>query len=119
MKIFLSLFVLFAVTGTGFSQAIDGDWTGSVIGPEGEFPIAFTFMAEGSTLTGSTTGFDGTQVPIEDGQIDGENLSFSVTMDFGGMPFTLSYSGIVAQDEIMVTGDAFGMPFEFVLTRAE
>jgi len=51
----------------------------------------FNFKADGAMLTGSTLGFDGAEVPIKDGKIDGNNISFTVTFDFGGMPFVLSY----------------------------
>jgi hypothetical protein len=42
-----------------------------------------------------------------------------VTFDFGGMPFMLSYKGIVGSDQIKMSGDAFGMPFEFELKKSK
>ena len=35
------------------------------------------------------------EIAIKDGKIDGANISFSITLDFGGMPFMLSYKGVV------------------------
>ena len=64
-------------------------------------------------------GFDGSEVPIQDGKIDGNTITFTVTFDFGGMPFMLSYKGVVSSDQIKMSGDAFGMPFEFVLKKAK
>ena len=100
-----------------YGADVDGKWTGSVQGPAGEFSVAFAFKADGNALTGSTTGFDGAEVPIMDGKIDGNNISFTVTFDFGGMPLTLAYKGIVSANEIKISGDAGGMPFEFVLKK--
>ena len=117
MKIFASIGILIIVAGMAYGADVDGKWTGSVQGPAGEFPVAFTFKADGSTLTGSTTGFDGADVPIKDGKIEGSNITFTVTFDFGGMPLTLAYKGIVSTDEIKISGDAGGMPFEFVLKK--
>jgi hypothetical protein len=99
--------------------ALDGTWAGTVGGPQGEFPVSFTFKADGARLTGSTVGFDGTPVPIKDGKIDGSNISYTVSIDFGGMPFDMTYKGVVASDEIKMSGDAFGMPFDFVLKKAK
>jgi len=119
MRFFALGLVLLLLTVTAYAADVDGKWSGSVQGPQGEFPIAFTFKADGSKLTGSTTGFDGSEVPIMDGKVDGKNISFTVTFDFGGMPFMLSYKGVVSPDEIKMSGDAAGMPFEFVLKKAK
>jgi hypothetical protein len=113
------MLLLFIVGVTAYAADVDGTWTGSVAGPQGEFPVTFKFKAEGTTLTGSTMGFDGSEVAISDGKIDGNSITFNVTFDFGGMPFTLSYKGVVASDQIKMSGEAFGMPFEFVLKKAK
>ncbi len=119
MRRFVSLIILITVAATAYAADVDGQWTGTVSGPAGEFPVAFTFKADGNTLTGTTTGFDGAEVPIKDGKIDGQKITFTVTFDFGGMPFLLSYQGVVSPDQIKISGDAGGMPFEFVLKKAK
>jgi hypothetical protein len=119
MKIVASIVMLFLLTAAAYAADVDGKWAGSVAGPQGEFPVAFTFKSEGAKLTGSTVGFDGTEVEIKDGKIEGNNISFTVTFDFGGMPFMLSYKGVVASDQIKMTGEAAGMPFEFLLKKAK
>ena len=119
MKLFAIASVFLLLTIPAYAAEVDGKWTGSVQGQGGEFPVAFTFKADGSKLTGSTTGFDGAEVPIMDGKVDGKNISFTVTFDFGGMPFPLSYRGVVSPDEIKMSGDAAGMPFEFVLKKSK
>jgi hypothetical protein len=100
-----------------YAADVDGKWSGTVQSPMGDLPVAFTFKADGAKLTGTTTGFDGGEVQISDGKVDGNTITFTVTFDFGGMPFMLSYKGIVAANEIKMSGDAFGMPFEFVLKK--
>ena len=57
------------------------------------------------------------EIPITDGKVDGNNISFTVNLDFG-MPFMLTYTGVVSGSELKVKGDAAGMPFEFVLKKA-
>jgi hypothetical protein len=43
-----------------------------------------------------------------------------VTFDFGGgMPFTLSYKGLVSAEQIKMSSDVFGTPVEFVLKKAK
>ena len=103
-----------------FAADVDGKWNGTVTTPQGEIPVTFNFKADGTMLTGSTLGFDGAEVPIKDGKIDGNNISFTVTFDFGGMPFVLSYKGVLASsEELKITADAFGMPIEFTLKKSK
>ena len=84
----------------------------------GPVTVAFTFKADGAMLSGSTTGPDGGETAIKLGKVDGDRISFSVDLDFGGMPLTLEYKGIVSADQIKMTADFMGMPFEFVVKKA-
>ncbi len=117
MKVLVLATMLFLVTAPAFAAEVDGKWAGTVAGPGGDTPVAFTFKADGTKLTGSTTGLDGAEIQIADGKIDGNNITFKLTYDFGGMPFELSYKGVVSAEEIKLTADFAGMPFEFVLKK--
>jgi hypothetical protein len=96
---------------------VDGKWNGSMSTPGGDFPVVFTFKADGAALTGTTTGPEG-DVKISEGKIYGNNLSFNVTFDFGGMPLTMSYKGVMAKDEIKFTIEVMGMPLEVTVKKA-
>jgi hypothetical protein len=117
MRILLCVALLSAFCVTAYAADVDGSWTGSVTTPQGEIPVSFKFKAEGSALTGTTLGLDGAEVQIKDGKIDGNTITFTVTFDFGGMPFVLSYKGEVGSGQIKMTADALGMPLEFVLKK--
>jgi len=108
---------LVLLAASAFGASPDGKWKGSVSTPNGDFPVAFTFKADGATLNGSMLGMDGMEIPIKDGKVDGDNITFTVTLDFGGMPFLLSYKGAVSDEEIKFTGEAAGMPFEFTVKK--
>jgi hypothetical protein len=101
-----------------FAADVDGKWTGTMSTPNGDVPVNFTFKADGATLNGSTMGPDGAEVPIKEGKVDGNNISFSITFDFQGMPFTMNYKGAVDKDQIKFTIDVFGMPLELLVKRA-
>ena len=64
MKSFTLALAFLLLTATAYAADVDGKWSGTVQGPMGDFPVAFTFKADGAKLTGSTTGFDGAEVPI-------------------------------------------------------
>jgi hypothetical protein len=118
MKLYAMVLGLLLVAAPAFAADVDGKWAGSISTPMGDLPVQYEFKAEGATLTGTTIGFDGTSVPIKDGKVDGNNISFTVTLDFGGMSLDLTYKGVVSPSEIKITGDFMGMPFEFTVKKA-
>ena len=106
------------MTASAFAADVDGKWTGTMNTPMGDVPVAFTFKADGATLNGSTSGPDGMEVKIAEGKVAGSNVSFSVTFDFGGMPLTMNYKGVMASNEIKFTIDVFGMPLELTVKKS-
>ncbi len=63
-------------------------------------------------------GMDGSDIAIKDGMIDGANISFWLSIDMGGNALKLTYKGVVSADQIKISGEAGGMPFEFVVKKA-
>lgn len=116
IRLLLATFALLA--SSAFAADIDGKWAGSVDTPNGPVNVGYTFKADGAALTGTTIGPDGMEVKISNGKIDGAKLSFDVALDFGGMPFTLSYTGVLAGDTLTLTADFGGMPFEIKVKKA-
>ncbi len=106
------------LAGSVFAADVDGKWAGTMSTPNGDVPVGFTFKADGATLNGSTAGPDGAEVKISDGKVDGANITFTVSFDFGGMPLILNYKGAVAKDQIKFTIEVAGMPFELTVKRA-
>ncbi len=98
---------------------IDGKWTGSIDTPMGAIQITCTFKADGATLVGSMSGIDGSEVPIKYGKIDGDKISYVISLDFGGMPLEFNYTGVVHGDSLQMSSDFMGMPFMFTLKRTQ
>jgi hypothetical protein len=121
-KVLFSLFMLAAVllaATPAHAADVDGRWAGSIDTPMGAINVGFTFKADGAALSGSQTGMDGMDVPIKNGKVDADRISFVVTLDFGGMTFDLNYTGVVKPDNIVITADFMGMPFSFTVTKAK
>jgi len=58
-------------------------------------------------------------VPIADGKVSGDDISFSVTLDFGGNSVTQKYTGKIAGNEIKFKREGGpGQPIEFVAKRS-
>ena len=117
MKVYAWLMVMLLFAAPAIAGDVDGKWSGNLATPNGDIAVGFDFKSDGATLTGSTTGPDGSQLPIKNGKIDGNKIAFTVTIDFGGMMFDLGYSGVVSPAEIKMTIDFAGMPFEFTVKK--
>jgi hypothetical protein len=113
----LMLSVLLLATAPAFAADVDGTWTGSLDTPNGPVPLSFTFKAEGDKLTGSTASPDGQSVPLKDGKIEGDKISFSFDVDFGQGPFTFNYTGVVSKTELKLHSDFMGNPIDFTLKK--
>jgi hypothetical protein len=91
-----------------------GTWTGDQPGPGGNtYNITFKLKADGGKLTG-TMGGEQFEQPIQNGEIHGDDISFTVHLDFGD-GIDLKYTGKVAADKIdfkvQRSGDDNAQPF--------
>ncbi len=86
---------------------IDGRWEGQLEGFMGGPPmnLIYNFRADGETLTGTVNGGPGEWIPLEDGKIKGNKISFTVHADYpGGMKMTWKYRGKIKKgDKIKLT----------------
>ena len=106
---------------------INGKWIADLPGRDGQTrQQTFNFKAEGNKLTGTISGRQG-ETPISDGEINGDDISFSVTQNFRGNEVKVLYKGRLAGKEIKFTrsregGNADGgenqPPLEFTAKKA-
>jgi hypothetical protein len=113
---------LCAVLAAGLALAADvsGKWSAKVPGRDGTMrDVTFTLKADGAKLTGTTTGRGGDQIPIADGKVEGDTISFTTKVQYGDNPVTLKYTGTIAGDEIKFKREGGqGQPREFTAKRA-
>jgi hypothetical protein len=98
------LLVLMAVFALAASAAdVTGTWKATAEGPNGTMSRTFVFKVEGNKLTGETTSSMFGKSVITDGKVDGDNLSFTITVKFQDNEMKLNYKGKAAGDEIKFT----------------
>ena len=119
MRMHALALTLLLVAAPAFAQDLNGRFAGTMATPMGDFPIAFVFKAEGPKLTGAMIGIDGAEIPIANGKVEGNTISYSVTLDFGGMALEMLYKGVVTGDEIKLDGTVFDMPFQLVVKKTQ
>ena len=118
------LFAVAAMTAllaiTALAADATGKWVAQVPGRDGQTrETTFMFKSAGDQLTGTMTGFQG-DVPIKEGKISGDDISFKVTFDFNGNSVGFSYTGKVSASEIKMkrTRDGADQVQEFVAKKA-
>src|SRR5260370_12470111 len=82
-----------------FAAGIDGKWTGE--GGRGGTQT-LTLKADGAKLTGTISAPMG-EMPISDGIIDGDKVSFTLNLEFNGNSITQKFRGSLAGDELKIT----------------
>lgn len=116
-----SMALCLAFAGVLAAADVTGKWTGQVPGRGGETQdTTFNFKVSGSTLTGNMVNPRG-ETAISDGKVDGDNLSFSVSLSFGGNDIKLLFKGKVTGNEIKFTRQrdgGQGQVQEFTAKRA-
>ena len=103
-------------------QAADlvGKWSGDVPGRGGATaPATFTFKIDGEKLSGTLSGAQG-ELPMQEGKVTGNQVSFSTTFDAGGNSIKIVYKGTLAGDQLKMTREreGSGNSTEFTLKRA-
>jgi hypothetical protein len=92
MRTFI-LLALFAVCA--LAADVTGTWKGSIETPNGSRDVTMHLKSDGGKLTGTVSGRQG-DVEIQDGKIDGDNVSFA----FVRGDFKMEYKGKVSGDQI-------------------
>ncbi len=116
MKLLLTLFALFAFTAA--AADISGTWKATAEGPNGSMERTFVFQQDGTKLTGKTISSRFGEAQIQNGKIEGDNLSFTITMNFNGDEMKVSYTGKVEGDQIKLTAEAGGNTFEWTAKKS-
>ena len=94
--------------------------TGDMPGRGGETAsTTFNFKADGEKLSGTMTGPQG-EIPLQEGKVAGNQISFSTTLDFGGNSVKILYKGTLNGDQMKMTREreGSGQPREFTIKRS-
>jgi hypothetical protein len=97
----LALFALPLAAQTG----VAGKWNATVDTPNGPFMLLFEFIVDAAgKLTGSLQNEFIGSVPIKDGTINGNDITFKLSIDGGpNGAMNIGYRGTVKGDELSLT----------------
>ena len=109
-KLLLSALLVLAVVAICFAADITGHWTGRI---NDQFDVSYDFKVDGTTLTGTHKGPDGTVVQIKNGVIKGDSLSFILPIMDNDVPI----KGVVKGDVMSLSMSFNGNPVSFELKK--
>ncbi len=96
------------LSGAAMASDITGNWSGTMSMGDNQFTLTYTFKQEGANLSGSVITPSGDAIPLVEGKVDGDKVSFAVKVDMNGSPAKFVSSGTIKGEEIALTtkGDA-------------
>lgn len=117
MKWLWLLMAAFALTAS--AADVSGTWKGTAETPNGTIERTFVFKVDGDKLTGETSSNMFGKSTIEDGKVEGDNISFHITVNVQGTEGKVNYKGKVEGDTIkfQVEVPAYGQSLELVAKR--
>ena len=99
--LFVALCAILAVAPL-FSADATGTWSASFDTQVGVQKYTYTFKVDGSKLTGRAKSDNG-DTEIQEGNVNGDQITFLENLNFQGMPLRIEYTGKLAGDEIKFT----------------
>jgi hypothetical protein len=81
------------------AQDASGTWNASIKTPQGALPLVIELAADGQTLTGTFSNHFMPKIPIQDGTVVGNKLSFKLVL----ASMTLAYKGALDGDTLTLT----------------
>ena len=82
---------------------VAGTWKATLETPKGSLENTFVFKTDGAKLFGTLSNELLGEVPISDGKVDGDNLSFNITALRDGNEYKVMYKGKMDGKEMKLT----------------
>lgn len=96
-------------------SVVDGVWNFAMNSPMGSVSAVVTMKAEGDKLTGEFDLGNGRKWPINDGVVDGNQVTFNITRDGSSMTYAMKAS--IEGDAVQGVALAMGSEAPWSMTR--
>ena len=95
----------------------DGNWDFTMSSPFGQVSAKVSLQTDGETLTGEFDLGEGRILEIQEGKVEGNTLSFSITRE-GMMTMTYVMTASVDGDSVIGSAAAMGTTAPWSMTRS-
>jgi len=97
-----------AEAGAGPAADVGGTWDVSVSTPQGANQATMTVTQSGTSFTGQLTSEMGSAA-VDNGQVTGSSVSWTITLNLGGQSMTITFHGDVEGNRMRGSADIPGM----------
>jgi opacity protein-like surface antigen len=104
----LVILILVILSAAAMAADITGSWAGTMSIGDNKFTLTYSFKQDGGTLTGSVVTPSGDALPLSEGKVDGDKISFAVKTEMNGAAVKFVSSGTIKDEEITITTKAEG-----------
>jgi hypothetical protein len=98
------------LVGTALAADISGNWSGTLQMGDNPLTLTFAFKQDGEKLTGTVTSAQNPPLPLSDGKVVADKISFFVMADMNGTATKFLSDGVIKGDEITLIIKAEGGP---------
>jgi len=112
---FVALTMLVA-TIPALGADVTGKWTATFETQIGTQNYTYDFKVDAGKLTGTAKSQNG-EAKIEEGVVNGDDISFVENLDFQGQPLKITYKGKISGDEIKFTRNVADMVTEELVAK--
>lgn len=110
-KIFATVALMGVLAVGALAADVNGKYTGEMQGRNGAQTITMNFTTSGGAVTGTVSNpRGGDDMKIENGKIDGDTITFDVTMAMGDNTMVTKYTGKISGDSIEFSRAMSGGP---------
>ena|ERR1051326_426323 len=98
--------ILLVLAGAALAADVTGAWSGNASMGDNQFTLTYNFKQDGAKLTGNVISPQGDTIPLIEGKVDGDRISFAVKVDMNGSTAKFISAGTVKGEEIAITTTA-------------
>ena len=109
-SVFLTILVFCGLVCV-YAADVSGKWTAEFESGVGPQKYMYDLKVENGKITGTASanvGGTDMESKITEGTVEGDNVSFVESLDYQGMPLTITYKGTIAGDEMKLERDVGG-----------
>jgi len=107
----VSAILIVCFAAIALAADITGNWAGSISVGDNQYNLIYSFKQDGEKLSGTVVREGGGEpVPLNDGKVQGDKVTFFVQAERGGTLTKYIMEGAIKGDEITLTTRTEGGP---------
>jgi hypothetical protein len=113
----LAMVLLLGLPRAAGAAEVSGTWKLTVTTKDSTADVTLKLKQDGEKVSGTVTGQEGKEYPIQDGMLKGNDLQFTVMAEHNGAPARYTIKAVLNGDSLKGTAEVEGETHNFTGTR--